>query len=185
MTWTARPKNNPDRKAPAFRPPLPMLLGFGVVLALLASLPIIAAATGALNNAPQYTLMQNVPERGDGAYLQVDDGTRRGIVKLYAWNFQLNEFPADAPTFNPAHVSALIISQRGIDDVSRYHLFRLDDQSTVMMDANAQVTKIIFSPRAPLADGKYLLDMPKSGLSSDRQYLYFRLDASATTLPVK
>lgn len=162
-----------------------MLLGFGIVLALLLSLPVIAIATGALNDAPQYTLMKEVPERGDGAYLQVDDGARKGVVKLYAWNFPLNDFPDDAPVFNPAHVRALIVSQRGIDDPTRYNLFRLDDSSAIPLDAETRVTKILFSLRAPLTDGRYLLDMPKSGLSSDRQYLYFRVDAQATTLPVK
>lgn len=162
-----------------------MLLGFGFVLALLISLPVIAAATGALNDAPRYTLMQDVPERGDGAYLQVDDGARRGVVKLYAWNFRLNEFPADAPVFNPTHVSALVISQRGIDDPSRYNLFRLDDGSAVPFDVETRVTKILYTLREPLADGSYMLDMPKSGLSSDRQYLYFRVDAGATGLPVE
>jgi hypothetical protein len=162
-----------------------MLAGFGIVLVLLASLPVIAVATGALNDAPQYTLMQQVPERGDGAYLQVDDGTRKGVVKLYAWNFSLNEFPSDAPVFNPAHVSALIVSQRGIDDPTRYNLFRLDDGTAVAMDAETRVTKIVFSLREPLSEGRYLLDMPKSGPSSDRQYLYFRVDAQAAALPVK
>ena len=35
-----------------------MLLGFGFILALLLSMPVIAIATGALNDAPQYTLMR-------------------------------------------------------------------------------------------------------------------------------
>lgn len=161
------------------------LLGFGFVLALLVSLPVIAAATGALNDVPRYTLMQDVPERGDGAYLRVDDGARHGVIKLYAWNFRLNEFPADAPVFNPAHVSALVISQRGIDAPSRYNLFRLDDGSAVPFDIESRVTKILYTLREPLAGGDYMLDMPKSGLSSDRQYLYFRVDAGADKLPVE
>lgn len=161
------------------------IFGFGFVLALLISLPVIAIATGALNDSPQYVLMREVPERGDGAYLQVNDGTRQGVVKLYAWNFRLNAFPHDAPVFNPSHITALIISQRGIDDPARYHLFRLDDNSTIPLDAQTRVTKIIFSPRAPLSNGNYMLDIPKSGLSSDRQSLYFRVDADATALPVR
>lgn len=162
-----------------------MIFGFGIVLALLISLPIFAFATGAVNDAPKYTLMPDVPERGDGAYLQVKDGTRQGVVKLYAWNFRLNEFPHDAPVFNPSHISALIISQRGIDDSSRYRLFRLDDNSTIPFETTTRATKIIFSPRASLSDGNYMVDMPKSGLSSDRQYLYFRVDSSAQNLPVR
>ncbi len=162
-----------------------MLLGLGIIGALLLSLPLIAIATGALNDVPQYTLMQNVPERGDGAYLQVNDGTRRGVVKLYAWNFSLNEFPLDAPVFNPAHITALIISQRGIDDATRYHLFRLDDDTEIAFDAATRPTQIIFTPRAPLPGGKYMVDMPKSGMSSDRQYLYFRIDPHALSLPVR
>ena len=161
------------------------LLGFGFVLALLASLPIVAIATGALNDVPKYVLMRDVPERGDGAYLQVNDGTRSGVVKLYAWNFRLNEFPQDAPVFHSSHITALIISQRGIDDPARYHLFRLDDNSKILFDTETRATKIIFSPRASLLDGNYMVDMPKSGLSSDRQYLYFRVDSNAMALPVR
>ncbi len=161
-----------------------MVLGFGIVLALLVSLPIIAVATGAVQDSPRYVLMQDVPERGDGAYLQVDDGARSGVVKLYPWNFQLNEFPADAPVFNPVHVRALVVSQRGLDDPSRYNLFRLDDGSIVTFDTRATATKLYLAPRAALAPGSYMLAMPKSGLSSDRQYLYFRLDTAQTALPV-
>jgi len=174
------------REQPAkFRASRAMLLGFGFVLALLVSLPLIAIATGALDDSPQYVLMQNVPERGDGAYLQVKDGARQGVVKLYPWNFQLNAFPGDAPVFNAAHITALIVSQRGIDDASRYHLFRLDDDTTIALDAETSPTKIRFTPRVPLPDGSYMLDMPKSGLSSDRQYLYFRVDDRVNTLPVR
>lgn len=162
-----------------------MLLGFGIVLALLVSLPIIALATGALNGAPQYTLMREVPERGDGAYLAVDDGTRQGVVQLYAWNFPLETFPPDAPVFNPSHITALIVSQRGIDDASRYHLFSVDDDAEVEWDAQLGPTTITFTPRAKLANGNYMLDMPKSGLSSDRQYFYFRADGGARSLPVR
>lgn len=161
------------------------VLGFGIVLTLLLSLPIIAVATGALDDSPQYTLMRQVPERGDGAYLQVNDGARQGVVKLYPWNFPLDSFPGDAPHFSPKHVTALVISQRGIDDATRYQLFNLDDNSVIPFDARTGPTTIIFTPRVPLADGNYMLDMPKSGLSSDRQYLYFRLDSGITTLPVK
>lgn len=161
------------------------ILGFGFVLALFISLPVLAIATGALNGSPRYTLMQTVPERGDGAYLQVNDGARQGVIKLYAWNFQRNEFPADAPVFNPAHVSALLISQRGLDDPTRYHLFRLDDDSAVEFEADPDVTKIRFALRAPLAPGNYMVDMPRSGLSSDRQYLYFRVDDSVKELPIQ
>lgn len=170
-----------ERKHISRRP----LIGFGIILALLLSLPIIALATGALSDAPQYVLMQAVPERGDGAYLQVDDGTRHGVVKLYAWNFPLNDIPSDAPSFNPAHVRALIISQRGTDDASRYHLFRSDDDSEIPLDAEASATKIIFAPRTPLTNGNYMVDIPKSGLSSDRQYFYFRVQASVEGLPVR
>jgi hypothetical protein len=160
-----------------------MLVGFGIVLALLLSLPLIAIATGALDDKPKYVLMRAVPERGDGAYLELNDGTRAGVVKLYPWNFRLNDFPADAPAFHPAHVRALIISQRGIDDPARYFLFRLDDNSTIPLHADAGLTKIIFALPASLDPGNYMVDMPKSGLSSDRQYLYFRVDEGVNTLP--
>lgn len=161
------------------------LLGFAFIGLMLLSIPVVAIATGSLNDAPIYTIMREVPERGDGAYLQVDDGTQQGVVKLYPWNFELNDFPQDAPIFSPAHITALIISQRGIDDPKRYHLFRLDDESVIPLDAKMLVTKIIFTLRAPLPAGNYMIDMPKSGLSSDRQYLYFIIDPNATTLPIK
>lgn len=160
------------------------LLGFAFVALMLLSLPIVAIATGALNDAPQYTIMREVPERGDGAYLQVNDGTQQGVVKLYPWNFRLNEFPPDAPIFSPAHVTGLVISQRGIDDPGRYHLFHLDDASPVPLDAKTLVTKIFFTFREPLSPGNYMVDMPKSGLSAERQYLYFIIDPNATTLPI-
>ena len=162
-----------------------LILGFGIVLTLLISLPLVAIATGALNGSPQYTLMQDVPERGDGAYIRVDDGTREGVVQLYPWNFELNAFPPDAPVFNPAHVNGIVVSQRGIDDPTRYHLFRVDDDTSIPLQTETRPTKITFSLSAPLTDGKYMFDMPKSGLSSDRQYLYFIVNSEAAALPIK
>jgi hypothetical protein len=161
------------------------LFGFAVLVLMLVSLPVVAIATGSLNDAPQYTIMRQVPERGDGAYLQVNDGTQQGVVKLYPWNFRLYEFPPDAPIFSPDHITGLVISQRGIDDPNRYHLYHLDDASTVPLDATKLVTKIFFTLRAPLPPGNYMIDMPKSGLSSDRHYLYFIIDPNATNLPIK
>jgi hypothetical protein len=160
-----------------------LLLGFGFVLAMLCSLPVIAIATGAVGSSPIYTLMDDVPERGDGAYVRVDDGVDRGVVKLYAWNFRLNEFPSDAPVFHPGHVTGLAISQRGIDTPSKYNLFRLDDGAAIPMEPKVRVTKIDFSFREPLAEGNYMLNMPKSGLSSDRQYLYFVVSRGVEWLP--
>lgn len=162
-----------------------MILGFGVILLLLVSLPLVAIVTGALNGSPQYTLMQDVPKGGDGAYVQVNDGTRQGVVQLYPWNFELDTFPADAPVFNPSHITAFVVSQEGIDDATRYHLFRLDDDSTVPWDGVTKPTEIIFSLQAPLTDGQYEIDIPKSGLSSDRQDFYFKVSGKAATLPVK
>lgn len=160
------------------------VVGFAVILTLLVSLPIIAFATGALNGSPQYTLMRAVPAQGDGAYLAVNDGTHQGVVQLYAWNFPLDDFPNDAPVFNSSHITALVVSQRGIDDTTRYHLFQFDDDTPIELDAQTTPTKITFTLRAPLTNGNYMVDMPKSGLSSDRQYLYFRVDGAVKTLPI-
>jgi hypothetical protein len=163
------------------------IFGFGVILVLLLSLPVIAIATGALEDTPTFTLMKDVPAEGDGAYLQVNDGKLAGVVQLYPWNFELNEFPLDAPVFNPAHVQAVVFRQPGMDDATRYHVFRFDDGDEIEMPMNAQwsPTKLILTPQAPLIEGQYVIDMPKSGLSSDRQYLYFVLQEKVTTLPVK
>lgn len=172
----------PSPKKPIPRAPL---LGFAFILLMLCSLPVIALATGAVNGSPQYSIMQRVPERGDGAYLQVNDGQRAGVIQLYPWNFTLNEFPSDAPVFNPRHVTGLVISQNGIDNPARYNLFRVDNDSTIPLDPQTTSTKIYFSFRQPLADGRYMLDMPKSGLSADRQYLYFVIDSRAAALPIR
>ncbi len=182
-------------QAPKRKPPW-LLLGFGLVLAIVLTVPVIAAAMGTLGSGPKYTLLKSVPERDDGAYLQVNDGAQRGVVKLYAWNFRLKEFPADAPVFNPLYISALIISQRDsdapprstllqTDDSTEYKLFWLGDGSLVPLDMETDATKTRLVPRAPLRDGEYMIEMPKSRLSSDRQYLYFRASSWAPALPVK
>lgn len=161
------------------------LIGFGIILALLVSIPLSAFVAVVLGATPKYVLMAAVPVRGDGAYLQVNDGARSGVILLFPWYIRLDEFPADAPIFNPAHITALIISQRGLDNPAKYTLFHLDDNSLVPFDVTTRPTQIIFTPRAPLATGNYLLDMPRSGMFSDRQYLYFRVDETATKLPIE
>lgn len=161
------------------------IVAFGIILAFLASVPIAAMVAAFSGGTYKYALMREVPERGDGAYLQVNDGTRAGVIQLYPWFFRRSDFPADAPVFHPAHVTALIISQRGTDDPANYNLFHLDDGSQVEFDVRTRPTKIFFTPRTPLAPGAYLLDIPKSGMFADRQYYYFRLDMYAQELPVQ
>lgn len=160
-------------------------IGFGIILTLLISIPLSAFVAVVMGATPKYVLMAAVPARGDGAYLQVKDRAHSGVIQLFPWYIRLDEFPDDAPILNPAHITALIISQRGLDDPSKYTLFRLDDNSRVMLDVVARPTQLILTPRAPLAAGNYLLDMPRSGMFAERQFLYFRVDDRAEELPIE
>ncbi|MEZ4680280.1 MAG: hypothetical protein R2932_39280 [Caldilineaceae bacterium] len=169
----------PATVAPKRRPRIPRatLLGVLLLLVALASIPLMPLLMGIPDTVTAQSLMQTLPDRADGAYLALANGTDEGLMKLLPWSFALDEFPDSAPLLNPAHLRGIRIRQKGLDTAERYQLFRLDTEQPVPLTAQviAFQRELLLEPTAPLPAGDYLLSMPTGGMFAGRQYYYFGL----------
>jgi heme/copper-type cytochrome/quinol oxidase subunit 1 len=167
------------------RIPKGFLVGVGLMLLALLSVPILPLIVGVPEGGSPPPAMSQLPERADGGYLQVGNGTQIGLLKLFAWSYPLEEIPAETPVVNPVHVLSIFIQQKGLDDPSAYYLYHLDDGDLVPLRSEVVSfqKQLRLVPVGSLAPGAYMLDIPTGGMFAGRQYYYFRVDSSATTLP--
>ncbi|MCA9910823.1 MAG: hypothetical protein KC519_19340, partial [Anaerolineae bacterium] len=170
------------------RIPRGVALGVAVIVLFLLSVPILPFFMGITDGTPQYTLMPELLERSSGAYLQVDDGQQHGLMKLFVWNFPLDEAPVDSPVLNPDFVQEIVISQRGLDNADRYQLFHVhgssDHRIPLLALPDDSGRQLALTPGEALQPGDYMLSIPVDGMFAGREYYYFRLDPSVTALPV-
>ncbi len=181
----AKDDQRPQSATPRPRIPKGFLIGVGLMLLALLSVPILPLIVGVPEAGAPPPAMSQLPERADGGYLQVGDDTQSGLMKLFAWSYPLEEVPEETLVVNPMHVLSIFIQQKGLDDPSAYHLYHLDDGDLVPL-RNEIVSfqkQLRLVPLESLAPGAYMLDIPTGGMFAGRQYYYFRVDPSVTTLP--
>ncbi len=170
------------------RIPRGVALGVGIVVVILFSVPILPFFMGMPDGAPQYTLMPELLDRSSGAYLQVDDGQQGGLMKLFAWDYPLDEAPVNSPVLRADFVQEIVISQRGLDDAERYQLYHVhggtDHQIPLSAQPDATGRQLVFTPTQPLEAGDYMLTMPADSMFAGREYYYFRVSPFVTALPV-
>lgn len=164
--------------------PRAALIGTLFVLVALFSVPVLPWLIGIPEEAAPQPIMPGVPERGTGAYLEVGDGGTAGLIKLYAWNFLPNQFPAEAPANRPAEARAIVISQKGLDEPDRYQLFHLSDGDPVPLIAQPgpEPGRLVLVPKEPLTIGPYVLAIPIGGMFAGREYYILRIDPTARSV---
>lgn len=160
--------------------------GFAFVLLILISIPIIPLVTGIPEGVNQQQLLTELPDRANGAYLVVGGRQPQGFIKLFAWNFPLDEFPGESPILNPDQLDGLLISQKGLSNAENYRLYHLEDGTAIPLQYEeiAFQRQLHLSPNKPLDTGNYVLDIPAGGMFAGREYYYFRIDPAALDLPV-
>jgi hypothetical protein len=162
-----------------------ILGGFALVLLALISIPVIALVWGIPENVYRQQILAELPERAYGAYLVVGGQPSQGLIKLFAWNFPLDEFPRESPTLDPYQLDGLLISQKGLDNPENYRLFHLEDGAAIPLhyEEIAFQRQLRLTADKRLVAGTYVLDIPAGGMFAGREYYYFRLDPAATDLP--
>jgi hypothetical protein len=173
------------------RIPRGLIIGIALVLLALFSVPILPFVLGGIpESTSQPPPMSSLPDRANGAYLQVINGQQSGLLKLYPWSFPLEEVPDEAvPALNPAQVRYLLVNQKGLDDPGRYQLFHLEEEDSHPVALQREVVDFqrqlrLIPEERPLEPGDYLLDIPTGGMFAGREYYYFRVDPTITTLPL-
>lgn len=173
----------------SIRIPRGVILGTALVLLALFSIPLIPLIAGIPDAMAAQQMMSDLPDRANGAYLSLGDGTQSGVLKLFPWSIILDEFPPESPTVNPSHLQNLLISQKGLDTPDRYLLYYLEDEDTahlIPLEANETVfqRQLVLSPlEQSLPPGNYMLNIPTGGMFAGREYYYFRIDPGIGTLP--
>ena len=170
------------------RVPRGTMIGVGLVLIALFSVPIIPLIVGIPDAVIEQPLMAELADRANGAYLEMSDGADQGMLKLYPWSFPVDEFPESAPAVNPAHLQSIFVTQKGLDDAVQYQLYRVEDDDHA--DAIPLRSEILsfqkelrLTPTEPLDAGNYLITMPTGGMFAGREFYYFRIDPAVTALP--
>lgn len=168
------------------RIPYATLAGFALVLLALITIPLTPLVMGIPAHTNPQPVLAGLPDRATGAYLEVGGGPSPGLIKLFAWNFPLDEFPSESPTLNPQQLAGLLVSQKGLDAPAQYRLFHLEDGAAIPLQAEeiAFQRQLRLVPGKPLAAGRYLMDIPAGGMFAGREYYYFRVDPAALDLPV-
>ncbi|MCA9956344.1 MAG: hypothetical protein KC434_16565, partial [Anaerolineales bacterium] len=182
------PRTKPADAKPKMRVPKGTAVGIGIIMVALFSIPLAPLLSGIPTGLPEHKLMEDLPDRADGAYLALSDGAEAGVLKLFPWSFPVDEFPVESPVINPAQLQNVTISQKGLDQPQRYFLYRLVDEDLIEPVAlQAQETEfqrqMELSPTEPLAAGDYMLDIPTGGMFAGREYYYFRVDPTVAALP--
>lgn len=172
------------------RPKMPRLLmgGAAFVLIALFSVPLVPLVMGIPDAVAEQPLMAQLPERANGAYLELAQGQQKGLLKLFVWSFPLDEFPDGSPAVNPAQIRSIFVSQKGLGDANQYELYRIEDADhadpiALRPDIVAFQQELRLTPEVPLVFGDYMLTMPTGGMFAGHEFYYFRVDPAVTTLP--
>jgi heme/copper-type cytochrome/quinol oxidase subunit 1 len=186
------PPQTPERPArpaeAAFsrRVPRRLIVGAAAVFLVLFSVPLVPLLAGLPGGTSgEQPLMGELPERANGAYLQVADDERAGLLKLFTWKVVQDDLPSEASAVNPAHFSGILIRQKGLDEPAKYQLFDMDTGLPVELGAEVVEFQheLRLVPAQPLAAGSYFLKTPTGGMFAGQDYYYFRLDPTITTAP--
>jgi heme/copper-type cytochrome/quinol oxidase subunit 1 len=181
-----RVKVEKDAKSPV-QIPKGMMLGVGLILVALLSIPLAPLVSGIPNGQAQQKIMTDLPDRASGAYLTLSDGQQAGDLKLFPWSFPIDDFPKESPMVSPAQVQSLTIRQKGLDEPQRYLLYHLEDEAIHTIPMLSQEIEfqrqLSLTPVEPLEVGNYMLDIPSGGMFAGREYYYFQVDPDVTSLP--
>ena len=143
-----------------------VLLLFGLVL----SLPILPWTMGIVTNA-KHTYIAQLPTENKGAYLMTD----QGVMQLFTWYVEPEEFPVDAPVLAAGSVQAVAVVQKQFDQPENYQLYSLTEQRLIAWKSfQTQGTQLILTP-GPLAPGEYELVVPTDSMFGGTSEHFFAL----------
>lgn len=141
----------------------------GAILLVLVSLPFVPAVAGIGTAGVRYTLQPRLTREVTGQFVV----TRRGPVKLFAWQSLRASFPSDALRLHAPDVRSFLIRAAAVDSASAYRLFDVGRNRTVALTVRAQAARTLtLAPAAPLSPGRYVLAASHEGMFGGRDYAY-------------
>lgn len=141
------------------------------IFAALISLSIMPWAMGIVKDV-QHVYIPSLPTDNDGAYLM----TNQGVMELFEWYVEPDDYPSDAPTLQAANVHSIAIVMKQFDVPEHYVLMNGNTGEQIRWgQISRKGTQLVLTPLAPLQPGEYELTVPTDGMFGGDTYHYFTL----------
>jgi hypothetical protein len=145
--------------------------GAVVIFGALLSLSVIPWFMGIVTDV-KHVYISYLPTDNDGVYLMTD----QGVMQLFAWSLEPDDFPTDAPILQAANVHSIAIVLKQFDVPEHYALMNGTTGDLIRWGSvSKQGTQLILTPLQPLDPGEYELTAPTDGMFGGSTYQYFIL----------
>ena len=143
----------------------------GAIALLLVAIPFVPALAGVGGSTVRYSYEPRLTQEVTGQFVT----TKRGPVKLFAWNGPQG-YPHDALRLHAADVRSLLVRAAAVDAAKAYQLFDLDRGGSVpLLLRHASPRQLTLTPRRPLRPGRYAFVATHEGMFGGRDFAYLRI----------
>jgi len=144
----------------------------GGMALLLVAIPFVPAFAGVGGSTARYSYEPRLTPEVTGQFVS----TKRGPVKLFAWDGPQSTTPADALRIHARDVRSLLVRASALDAAKAYQLYDLDRGGSVVLSATkASARELVLSPEEPLRPGSYAFVATHEGMFGGRDFAYLRI----------
>ncbi len=145
--------------------------GVSIIFGALIFLSVLPWLGGIVTNV-KHVYINYLPTDNEGAYLM----TNQGVMELFEWYLEPDDFPVDAPTLQAANVHSIAIVMKQFDLPEHYVLVNgTTGQQVRWGEISKDGTQMVLTPAQPLQPGEYELTAPTDGMFGGDTYHYFTL----------
>ncbi len=167
-----RPPRGRTRRLAGYRARVSTAIG--ALLLLLVAIPFVPALAGVGGSTVRYSYEPRLTQEVTGQFVS----TKRGPVKLFAWNGPQGTYPHDALRLHAADLRSLLVRAAAVDAPKAYQLFDLDRGGAVSLRAAAAAPReLVLTPRRSLRPGRYAFVATHEGMFGGRDFAYLRIVA--------
>jgi hypothetical protein len=140
---------------------------FGALI-MLSVLPWV----GGIVTDVKHVFIPSLPADNEGAYLMTD----QGVMQLFEWYLEPDDYPEDAPTLQANSVHSIAIVMKQFDAPQNYILINGTTGNQIRWGSvSKDGTRMILTPSSPLQPGEYELTAPTDGMFGGSTYHFFTL----------
>jgi hypothetical protein len=169
-----KPPRGRTRRAGAYRTRVSVAIG--AIALLLVAIPFVPALAGVGGSTVRYSYEPRLTPEVTGQFVT----TKRGPVKLFAWQGPQASFPHDALRLHASELDGLLVRAAAVDSPKAYQLFDLDRGKPVpLVVRRASARQLVLSPGRSLRTGRYSFVATHEGMFGGRDFAYLRVVPSA------
>ncbi len=101
--------------------------------------------------------------------------TDQGILQIYGWSIEPDDFPTDAPTISPASAHQLVVVQSQFADFQNYQLTNITTGETIRWQSISQKGRQLTLDPGPLSPGEYEFISPTDSMFGGSTYEFFTI----------